>query len=417
MDSQVQKEIEMIVLGSMMLSKSWRQAAMRIQPEIFTVPAHQIIFKGFQKLAAEKAEFSFPMLCHAIGDQLQDAGTDGYLLQLSEFTPGASVLETNIAKLSELHARREIAKIGKQAMDTKFELQDLVQGIQRVHEAMLPQSRSIVGHVSRFSRTKLPQGMPSTFDFINKYSSVNGYPVGQTAIVMGYTGAGKTQVLIQEALHFAQLGFPVLYIILADIDGLILHSRMRQQLTGYAEEPRDSFECEKWHQIVKELNELPIEIADVRQDRYDQSIESISFRVKQFKARCKKRGVVIIDYCQKIRTLQKMSALEASTFVSLECQQLASEVDMPLILGSQVTEGEDRDVTKGSRSWEEDAGLLLLIKRVEDKDAAKRMKIPIEYHETKGLTLLNLKKSRFGESARALAQFVPRFAKFDVIAD
>lgn len=68
--------------------------------------------------------------------------------------------------------------------------------------------------------------LPSSFDFINEASHLGGYPNAQIIMVTSPPGGGKTLFMMKEGMHFASLGFKVLYVALADMNMADFYIRM-----------------------------------------------------------------------------------------------------------------------------------------------------------------------------------------------
>jgi hypothetical protein len=81
---------------------------------------------------------------------------------------------------------------------------------------------------------------------------------------------------------------------------------------------------------------------------------------------------VFVDYAQKVDSSDKRlhGIYDIQTRVSGVFRVLASKLGVPLVIGSQITEGgkDGRDRTKGSRAWEEDAGMVIRVASDPDRD-------------------------------------------------
>jgi hypothetical protein len=120
---------------------------------------------------------------------------------------------------------------------------------------------------------------------------------------------------------------------------------------------------------------------------------------KWFLGQGKRFDICFVDYAQEIRSGERGigGIFEHAEKCSQEIRWIAKLTDIPFVVGSQITEGNEkhgtRDITKGSRAWEERAGLLVKIKVLEEREIEK---LDDQYQRTPGITLTHLQKNRFG---------------------
>jgi hypothetical protein len=74
---------------------------------------------------------------------------------------------------------------------------------------------------------------------------------------------------------------------------------------------------------------------------------------------------VFIDYAQKLRATNASNRFAEGDYCSEVMARLAAQVGIPIVVGSQITPGgkDGETKTKNSRAWEEDAGLVVRLKR------------------------------------------------------
>jgi hypothetical protein len=197
------------------------------------------------------------------------------------------------------------------------------------------------------------------------------------------------------ALNIAKLGYPVEYITVADLNAYDLHSRMVRQLCGAdgAEADINEGKITEWRDAVALVNSLPIYVYDATQERGGRAVESILAHMSEIKD---ERRVFVIDYAQRLRSdvVKSMDVYGLSVEVSDQLSKWAATTNLPIIMGSQVTVSENGSYTKGGYAWEEDAGMILQVRRLSEKEKEKYGDIDSFYVDG----VLDLELQRFGPS-------------------
>ena len=91
---------------------------------------------------------------------------------------------------------------------------------------------------------------------------------------------------------------------------------------------------------------------------------------------------VYCDYAQKMRAKKECGSMEREqSYIVSELCDLAEDLDCPIIVASQITRGgKDGDtITKHSRAWEEEAGMVIRIERDKETDEAA-FEVPFNRH-------------------------------------
>lgn len=269
------------------------------------------------------------------------------------------------------------------------------------------------GSIGEFVTHGRPKGVPSGFAFIDGNTTTGGFPNGQMSVVSAYTGGGKSSFMLQAAYNMAKSGNRPCYVTFADLTGENIFDRLVKNLSGWygGDEPSDQMLAEQWHAARSEVRSLSIHVHDVSDLRHGRDIEAFS---EWLTTRKDEFDIVLCDYGQEIRSNGGRSDYEHAELVSAELRWLASRTLLPIVVGSQTTPGKEGalEITKGSRVWEERAGLLLRLKVLDD-DA--RLKVPDpEYRGVKGLATAKIAKNRFGKSGLAeYWQWNDAYARFE----
>lgn len=254
------------------------------------------------------------------------------------------------------------------------------------------------GPIGSFITNTKPTGVPTGFDFIDQNTTCHGLADGQMHVVSASTGGGKTAFKCQVAYNAAKLGYAVCYITVADMVGEDLFDRIVKNISGWygGDEPLDQHMAEEWHRARIEVESLPIHIHDVSEVKTGRDVYQISEWVR---GQGDRFALYIVDYAQELCAGSVKSEYERAELASHELRWLARQTKRPILVGSQITEGNSKqgttDITKGSRTWEERAGSLLVLKVLDDD---QRGAIPdLEYRAVQGLTSAHLRKNRFGK--------------------
>lgn len=254
------------------------------------------------------------------------------------------------------------------------------------------------GDIGSFRPTAPKTGVPTGFSIIDDHTKCHGLPDGQTTIVVADTNGGKTAFLIQLAYQIAKEGLPVCFATFADLPGEDLYERLLQLITGWQTEPFDAYENEKWHRAHDEIASLPIHI-------YDASDLESGFDVKRFCTWFLEHGgrfaVAMVDYAQELvyDESKDTSEYDEARHVSKKLRWLASKSKVPVVIASQMTEGNakagTKTITKGSRWWGHRAALVLGIERLTQEQANNLE--DSEFRGLENLTELHLSKNRYGK--------------------
>jgi replicative DNA helicase len=242
-------------------------------------------------------------------------------------------------------------------------------------------------------------GLPTNTP-IDNFTTCKGLPMGQTTIVRGRTGHGKTPLLVQFAINALKDGKRVLYWSFSDLNAAqLMQTRFIPQLCGLTQKPVNLEELEEWTRAKDYLLSLNLL-------RYDDeaSIERVCAEVE---ARHRENPIdlICLDYLQSIHSDKGNSVLERTQFVCKGCNTLANKTGIAVAVASQVTFKNDEDVSRYGTEADNDAGLILNMgKRTGDEGdvfAETRFKMAIT-------------KNRFGPLREEMpATFNSQYLRFD----
>jgi hypothetical protein len=136
---------------------------------------------------------------------------------------------------------------------------------------------------------------------------------------------------------------------------------------------------------VKILNLYDLDFYDGALDDHGGTVESFASYAEVQHSKTPYTAV-ICDYWQEMTTSKKAwSTEEELKIVARRLDRLARRISAPVIVGAQITEGKNgaKTVTKGGRSLEEKAGLVLRINR-----EANEIEIPYSRFDGSGTSFL-----------------------------
>jgi len=375
-------EAERCVIGAMLLNgRVAGRIAATLPAEAFYIPAHRAIFSAACRLVSEGKEPDLLLLKNKLmeAEALEESGGVEYLIQIAEGVPSASNGEHYAAVVREHWALRQLQAAGE-AIPAIVADPDKSLGEKRdaaiaaVEAVQAPQpGESAFRSVALVNLPGVVEGVTSGIPRIDKATGA-GFPLGQLSIVSAYHKGGKTilgtQACRAAATVGANEGWGVVYATFADLNPEGLKARMFRQCSG-RNWPQDTYDQE----ILTALEGLPIEFYDGRKS--GRSIRdfarNMAWRLESAKPWPIK--AVIVDYAQKVWAPGNI--FERNQAVSEGLDNLAQDYGIAVVALSQISGQVKGDTTsdiatKGGRSLEEDAGLVIRLLSTEEEGIDER---------------------------------------------
>lgn len=378
-------EAEMGFLGSCVLHPSEEKFSF-LPVETLWRPAHRTIFEALKRLHGRATAVDILTLRDELQskNQLQDVGGIEYVLEIAEYVPSASNWRDYAAIVLEKAERRaylEKLSTMKRLIDDGAEIDEIrALDAQACTVGNIPNA-PIISIADIFLPDEDEElGLSTGFETLDGLISTKGYPLGQTTIVCAYHKGGKSTFMLSSFAHLAQQGKRVLYATFADLNSVRLKRRLLRNLTGWSKLPmRDMFAQDDWREAVADIDLCwQAWMYDATKMRTGGDVETFCRWLESAHSRYR-FDAVFVDYAQKLTSSsRKASTTTAEQDVcSTELNRCAERTGIPIIVGSQITEGngDKKDTTKGSRKWEEDAGWVLRIKDDEGETATKTIEI------------------------------------------
>lgn len=295
---------------------------------------------------------------------LELIGGEDFFMQVMEAAIGPSQEQSAYEQLRLRWMKRKTQEIGQWI--TGCADKDLSPG--EIASRLLEAASEIVGarkppviRIGDVDHTGDDMGVPSGFDALDRMMNTGGYPCGQMSVVSAYHKGGKTTFMLSSAVVQLQAGRRVLYATFADLNQKQIKRRILKNLCGWSKPPTSLDLLADYDASLAWLNSCGLDV-------YDATAVDSGFDVDTFatwlKAHHEQAGYecVFMDYAQKLRSSEARSNKFAEgDYCSEVVARLAAQTDLPIVVGSQITPGgkDSETKTKGSRSWEEDAGLVL----------------------------------------------------------
>lgn len=380
-------EAEMQLLGALLIQPFHLGAVMaQIEPEAFYRPAHRMIYSAMLDLHHAGTAIDQLTLEQRITDrgQMADIGGPEYLLEVALSTGSAANCE-HYAKIvaGKWASRRYIALADKlkEAALTGAPASDL-EAI-RQSEVPVVDRRAPVVPIYAVDAEEEDRGVTTGFRELDLTITTGGYPCGQTTVVSAYHKGGKSTFMLSSAIAQADSGLKVLYATFADLNAKRLKRRALRNLCGWSNRPlRDLDAATDYAGALTRIDGAwQLWIYDAAKADTGQDVETFAAWLESEHSR-RPFDAVFVDYAQRLTSRDRKATTDyaESGICSKKLARLAERTELPIVIGSQITEGSDKagtkTKTKGSRAWEEDAGWVLRLNR---EDQSEKASVEVAY--------------------------------------
>lgn len=357
-------------------------------------PAHRIIFSAIKGLRDRKSEIDFVTVKADLikAQALENIGGEAYLIQVAEFVPSPSNA-SHYAKIVKENAilrfLKDVAgKMGRLVYDDDLSTSEKVAEFQRMGQSaeqcrVSEPAISIQAMAKELLEVESEEGVSTGFRFLDALTTCNGFPIGQTSLIEAYHKAGKTTFSMSSAKRNAETGRSVLFYTLADLSPRQLTRKLVTMTTGISRNPKDFHEEVVYKDALEQIYTSGWKFDFLESRTHGRTIDDVLIAIRE-KCWEQPRDVVYIDYIQKFRS--KPGRIESKTQrledASEQLSDLASELKIPIVLGSQITEDRDGEVmSKYARGIEEDAGVVYRIHRKsEDEKNSNRVEVEVAFN-------------------------------------
>lgn len=357
-------EAEMSLVGSVILNaKCWNRVA-HVKDSHFERRAHGVIWESVRTLIRQSRPVDFVTLKGIL--PLEEIGGIEYVVACAESCPSASNASEYARMVLEDHERRCILSAATRVMTLSKsgasleEIRAASQSMRSISAGPMP-----LLHISEVDDSLAEQGVTTGFSHLDNKISTQGYPTGQMTVVSAYHKSGKSTFMLGSALKQSE-SMDVLYATFADLSARNIRRRLKRQLCGFAKVPGTTDGMVAYDNAVMALDTGGFYLFDATSFEDKPSVEVFCEWVKALRP----FGCIFVDYAQEIHTDAKncWGNNDEQTKCASALVWLASKLNVPVVVGSQITPGKDggTSITKGSRSWEEKAGWVLRLPETKD---------------------------------------------------
>jgi replicative DNA helicase len=357
------------VLGSMILEPSAIVLAeRRLEASDFFRPAHQTIFMACRGLAEG---LDLVTLKHELESEgrLAACGGEDYLVQLAEFVPSVANIEFYAGIVKEKSERRRTVSDAKKLIT----LAEGEAGIEEVRAARSSLTEAFPGGVAvvpfgEVEHDSEDRGVPTFIPALNRMMATGGWPSEQVSVSSAYHKGGKSTFMLTDFIHAAELSEKVLYATFADLSAKQLKRRLIKALCGWKKRPVSGDLGRLYDNAIFTIDCWDAFVYDASAMEDGDDLESFCAWVRA-EGRERPFSRIYVDYAQELTSRKVLPTDEYGTAAvcAKALAKLARQTGAAVIVGSQITDGSSaagtRTKTKGSRRWEEIAGLVLRIQR------------------------------------------------------
>lgn len=348
---------------------------------------------------------------------------------VDELMPTIDLIKTNYQKALLVKAARRIEELAREVdlnigdyqaraqeliFEATNETTDLEKHIFTMEEALMKSFKAYVDRKHNQADVGLRTG------FISLDNLIGGFKKGHLNVIAASTSMGKTAFAINIAKNVLKRQVPVAIISL-EMDAQEIIDRMiiqESRVNGWKYNQGETSDEEdvRISKALDTLHELPLMISDER----GLNVAQIRARLRKFKAQMGELGLVIIDYLQMIQLPEEhaQNTARAVGQIVLQLRNLASELEVPIILISQISRSftsrqDKRPVLsdlRDSGNIEEVADGVIFLYRHAHTSAAAREKAQEE--GTENDTEVIVAKQRTGQTGSIKLYFEDEFIRF-----
>jgi replicative DNA helicase len=388
------QEAEEAVLGSILIDhEAILRVASFLQPEHFYVVKHQWVFDAMQRLQQRQAAIDILTLHDEIkaAGRLDEVGGIGFLAQLTNAVPTALNIEAYARTVEEHAVRRRMisaaSDVARLAYDRMLPIENVIEkseaAIFAVSEAhgekkMAPIRKVVSSFYERIEylhqHRDEPLGIPTGYTELDKLTA--GLQRGDLIIVAARPGVGKTSLMLNIAYTAAMKYKQRVALFSLEMGNEQLVQRFVASETAIDSQRlrRGDLKDEEWGALTRvamRMSDLHIFLDDTP------SLSPLDLRVKARRI-YQEHGLdlILVDYLQLMQGDSSGgrgmdNRVQEISYISRSLKQIARELNVPLIAGSQLSRLVEQRSDKRpmlsdlreSGSIEQDADIVMFIYR------------------------------------------------------
>lgn len=362
---------EYALVGALIVHSDHVPIPRDVTPAWFANPVARTVFTATAAVAALGIMPSALAVKQKLTDmgQYERIGGDAFFIEIMQATYSKSQIPQLIEVLRPLHIRRQVREIadwlGKVSSRDDLTVAEiasrLIEGANEAMGALQAPVRSI-GDIDHDGDDT---GVTTGYSALDGLMTTGGYPAGQMSVISAYHKGGKTTFMLSSALLQLAAGKRVLWATFADLNEKQLKRRMLRNLCGWSKRPDRLDLAADYDEQLGWLNRAPMDVYDATKLTSGFDVDTFAMWL-QAHAGTAGYDCVFVDYAQKLRAAKaSANRFAEGDYCSEVIARLAAQVGLPIVIGSQITPGgkDGETKTKNSRAWEEDAGLVVRLKR------------------------------------------------------
>jgi replicative DNA helicase len=386
--------IEQAALGAMIGNDAGAMLARAehgLSPEMFFVPAHQLIVRTLYQLADEPKWKGFidPLI---LSNRLREAGVleevggFEYLVRCSELSPVTELARNYFDQVRVYHERRRVIQVCREVVDQAYgDAQDgFVQGVPQRFYDILPQRTSRLTLAESLQEIRqewreLQEGKKEMSGLPTGNAKIDGmlagFQPGSYNIIAARPSAGKTTLAGDIVNFHCKRGTPVAWVNMdmprRDLEKRILCREAGVSLpklnAGHAGE-KNFAQVER---AIVEIGQWPLHMLH--------AVRDVSKICSWIRLMVMRHGVklLVLDYVQKLTAdhINSHDPVRLISYGSAAIKELCQELDLPVLVLAQLGRSDPKDrrpptleSLKGCGDLEQDAQTAMLLYKYEKFD-------------------------------------------------
>lgn len=435
-------QAEQAVLGSIFLAPDELINAMEVLgAKDFYQRRHQLIYQAMINLFDRNEAIDVVTLKAELerGNALEDVGSVGYLVELSQATPYAGSISFYAKIVADkallrnlIQAANKIVAAGyEQDEDVSAIVEDAERGILEVSERRNSIGFQAIEDVLQETFRNIDQlaqndeeitGIPTGYPALDKMTA--GLQQGELIILAARPAVGKTAFALNIAQNIGTKTDASVAIFSLEMDAESLVKRMlcAEGLIDAGHLKTGQLTDEEWGNLVVAMGSLSR--ASIFID------DTPGIKVSEIRARCRRLaqekkdlGLILIDYLQLIEGTGRENRQQEVSEISRQLKKLAKELKVPVIALSQLSRGVEQRQDKRpvmsdireSGSIEQDADIVAFLYR--DDYYQRDSDNPDEQDDTRdNIIEVIIEKNRSGARGTVELMFIKEYNKFSSLS-
>lgn len=396
-------EAEKSFLGCFLIAKPkmLRVMADAARPEWFFYEPHRMTCSAFQFLIGRDGALDALLFKRYLetANRLDDVGGDEFIIGLAEAVPSLANWKHYLGIVRENWVRRELERRATgllRDLRSDVDTSDLIAASQKLGENLsLTSPACPIGSVDLDTKAG---GVTTGFESLDELVEARGFTNGQLAIIQADTNVGKSTLMIGCLVSAAMKNHRCLYATFADLDASQLGRRVIKHLSGWGTRPYANLEAQADYDAARLRIQNPDPFADMLEiDVYDAADQTAGYDIESFlswlfEAHAEKPyAICFVDYAQELSTRDKSadSMVAQQKICASKITRAARALNIPFVVGSQVTITDKVSKTMYSRAWEQKAGMVIEIPNEQthlwvkkNRFGPKNQQIPVAFNQT-----------------------------------